>query len=228
MTNHPGSQSLARLLLIAGAIGPPLFIVAFSIEGALRPDYSALRYPVSSLSIGAGGWAQQANFIVTGLLIAALAAGLRLSLRPTPGSTWGPIFIAVVGLGLIGAGVFSTDPVFGYPPGHPLLIGQVTTHGHLHDLFSTFVFLGLPVACFIFTRRFRRLGEGRWAIYSLATGAGMPLLFIVSAVGFAQSPGWVDVAGLLQRLTIGVGWMWMMLLAVHVLRRGSRTSSLDE
>lgn len=213
-------------MLIAGAIGPPLFVLAFIVEGALRPDYNGLRYPVSSLSIGAGGWVQQANFIVTGLLILALAAGLRRALRPTPGSTWGPILIGVVGLGLIGAGIFSTDPVYGYPPGHPLLIGQVTTQGQLHDLFSTFVFLGLPVACFIFTRRFRRLGDRGWALYSLATGTGMPLLFIVTAVGFAQTPGWVDFAGLFQRLTIGVGWLWMALLARHVLLQGGSEAEL--
>jgi len=64
---------LARVLLACGAIGPPLFVVVFLIEGATRPGYSPLRHPVSSLEIGASGWTQRTNFVITGLLILAFA-----------------------------------------------------------------------------------------------------------------------------------------------------------
>ncbi len=220
MSGHPSKSPWSRVLLYCGLIGPPLFIVAFLIEGALKPDYEALRYPVSSLSVGAAGWAQQANFIVSGLLILAFAAGLRRNLCLSPAGTWGPFLIALVGTGLVGAGAFSTDPVFGYPASHPLLLEQVTYHGRLHDLFSIFVFLGLPAACFVFVRRFAVLGQNSWMIYSMATGIAMPILFVVTAVGFRQAPGLGAFAGLFQRLTIGVGWLWLVLLALHRLRAG--------
>ena len=52
-----GEQPMAiRLLLACGAIGPLLYIVAFLIEGATRPHYSAWQNVVSSLSLGEGGW----------------------------------------------------------------------------------------------------------------------------------------------------------------------------
>jgi hypothetical protein len=64
-----GEQPVAiRLLLACGAFGPLLFIVVFLIEGATRADYSALRQPISSLSIGELGWMQRMNFLITGLL----------------------------------------------------------------------------------------------------------------------------------------------------------------
>ncbi|MGB8388504.1 DUF998 domain-containing protein, partial [Mycobacterium sp.] len=58
-----------RVLLTCGVVAGPLFVVVFLIEGALQPDYSPMRQPVSSLSIGSMGWTQMANFLVTGLLM---------------------------------------------------------------------------------------------------------------------------------------------------------------
>ena len=58
-----------KALLICGAIACPLFIIAVLIEGATRPDYNSLLYPLSSLSIGDMGWIQISNFIITGILL---------------------------------------------------------------------------------------------------------------------------------------------------------------
>jgi hypothetical membrane protein len=73
-----GEQSVAmRLLLACGAIGPLLNIVVFLILGATRPYYSAWQIPISSLSLGEGGWMQITNFIVCGALLLGFAIGLR-------------------------------------------------------------------------------------------------------------------------------------------------------
>ncbi len=207
-----------RVLLACGAIGCPLFVLLFLIEGAIRADYNALRYPISSLSIGDSGWMQAANFIITGLLILAFAIGLRRALQPAVGAVWGPLLIGLAGIGLIGAGIFTTDPVFGYPPDAPLVLAQYSSHGHLHDLFSILVFLGLPIACFVLSRRFAVMGERGWAIYSVLTGIGILMTFVLAGMGFSQTPGFVDFAGVYQRLSITIGWTWMTLLALHLLR----------
>lgn len=92
-----------------------------------------------------------------------------------------------------------------------------TSDGALHDLFSVFAFFALPLACFVLSRRFfaqRRLG---WAIYSIATGVVFLGLFILAGMGFSQTSGFVDYAGLLQRLCVTVGWAWLSLLALDVL-----------
>lgn len=208
-----------RSLLACGAIGCPIFVLVFLVEGVTRTGYNPLRHPVSSLSIGDYGWMQVANFIITGSLLLAFAVGLRRKLRASAGGVWGALLMGVVAVGLVGAGIFSTDPVYGYPPDKPFLAEQVSIHGHLHILFSIPVFLCLPSACFVFRRRFIAAGERGWATYSYATGIAMFVLFVFAAMGFNQLPGFVAVGGLFQRLCIITGWTWITLLAVHLIRQ---------
>jgi len=221
MDNTSKETKGTRWLLACGAIGCPLFVIVFLMAGTFRSDYSALRYPISSLSIGDFGWIQATNFIITGLLILVFAIGLRRALQSGIGAVWGPRLIGLAGIGLVGAGIFTTDPVFGYPPSAPLVLAQFSTHGHLHDFFSIFVFLGLPIACFVFSRRFATLEKREWALYSALTGVGILVTFVLAAIGFSQNPGFVDFAGVYQRLSIIIGWTWITLLAMHSLRNPS-------
>src|SRR4051794_6741199 len=108
-----------KWLLTCGAIAGPLFTIGYLVEGATRPNYNPLRYPVSSLALGDSGWTQSTSFIVTGLLTLAFAIGVRRALQPRGGSRWGPLLIGVYAIGLLGAGLFLTDPLSGYPPGTP-------------------------------------------------------------------------------------------------------------
>jgi hypothetical protein len=215
-----------KVLLACGAIAGPLFVAAFLFEGATRADYDPLRHPVSSLALGDAGWMQVANFVIAGLLTLAFAMGLRGALQPSGRATWGPALIAIWGIGLLGAGIFATDPVSGYPQGTPA-VGVRTGHGVLHDQFSLAGFGGLIAACFVFSRRFAAEGARGRAIYSAATGVAFAAGIAVSGVGFEQDPNLVAVAGLVQRLTVTVGWTWQTLLALHLLRpRIARTSLL--
>jgi hypothetical protein len=212
---------LTRVLLTCGAIGPPLFVVVFLIEGATRPDYNPLRHPISSLAIGDLGWTQRANFVVTGLLILAFAFGLRSALRPYGAGIWAPLLIGLLAVGLIAAGVFVADPISGYPPGTPM-VPHRTTHGVLHDAFGTPVFLGLPIVCLVVAYRFAKSGKRGWAAYCVATAATFLTCFVLSNTGFAQNPALMPIGGLLQRMTIVVGWAWLTALAVYLLRRPGR------
>jgi hypothetical membrane protein len=224
MDQRTNGDMTTRALLMCGAIAGPLFVVVFLVEGATRANYNPLRHPVSSLALSEYGWMQTANFIITGFLMLAFAVGLSRAIRPRGGSRWGPLLVGLYAVGLIGAGIFATDPVSGYPPGTPDQHVTYSTHGALHDLFSSFVFLGLPAACFVLARHFARWGERGWAIYSTLTGVTFIGAFVLTSVGFAQTEGLVDVAGLLQRITIIIGWGWLSLLAVHLLRAPSEVS----
>ena len=206
-----------KVLLACGVIAGPLFVVTFVVEGVTRAEYDPLRHPVSSLALGGWGWTQTANFIVAGLLTLAFAAGLRRAFRPPEGSTWGPLLVGVWAIGLLGAGVFVTDPVSGYPPGSPDRSLGYSWHGALHDLFSLPAFVALAAACFVFGRRFAARDERGWAIYSTVTGIAFAVGFVLSSAGFGQAEGLVDLAGLLQRLAVTAGFGWLTLLAVHLL-----------
>ena len=84
-----------------GLASPGIVLVA----GTLRADYSALHQPVSMLSLGAGGmgadhqpsWSPDCSLI-------ACAVGLRRAFRSRCGATWGPLLIAIHGVGLVGSG----------------------------------------------------------------------------------------------------------------------------
>ena len=207
-----------KTLLLFGLIGSVLFIIMFLIEGATREGYSPFRFPISSLSICDLGWIQITNFIISGSLIFLFAFGLRNALLPSKDSKWIPRLIGAVGLGLIGAGIFSSDPVFGYPMTEPLAIAQFTIHGHLHDFFSIFVFVCLPITCFKYRKRFTILNEQRWSLYSLLTAITMLITFLLAGIGFKQTIGLVEYAGVFQRLSIIIGFTWISAIAIYHLK----------
>ena len=197
-------------------VAGPLFAASFLVQGAVRDDYDPMRHPVSSLALGPAGWVQVATFLAAGVLTVAFAAGLRRSLRPGPGAIAGPVLIAVWGAGLVGAGVFVTDPVSGYPAGTPPVADPPSWHGLLHDLlFSLPGFLGFAAAMLVFAYAFKRRRAHGWSIYSGLSGVAFLVLFALTSMGFSQEAPWVSAAGLLQRLTVGVGWLWLTALAVR-------------
>lgn len=211
--------------LLCGAIAGPLFMLVLVVQGATREDYDPIRHHGSSLELGSSlGWVQQANFIVAGSLMVIFAFGLPGALRARGyRSIWGPLLIGVWGLGLLGAGVFLDDPVSGYPPGTPAMTVPPTTHGDLHGKTSLVGFLALTAAYFVFARRFAAWGERRWALYSALSGVLFPIGFVLFVAASLQAEGLVDVGGLIQLLTVSVGWAWLTLLAAHFLRAPRET-----
>lgn len=206
----------ATVLLGGGAVGPPLFVVVFLVQGATRPGYSALRHPVSSLALGDLGWVQSVSFVVAGALLLAFAAGLRPALRRYGGGIAAPLFVGVVAVGLVGAGVFTTDPVSGYPPGTPDPL-TYTAEGALHDAFSVLVFTALPAAAGVVGYRLARAGHRGWAAFGVGAAVTVLTGFVLSGLGFAQQPALTPVAGLIQRVTLVVGLGWLCTLALWLL-----------
>jgi hypothetical protein len=204
------SRRITRRLVSCGLVAGPLFVLTFLVEGALKGSgYDALRHPVSSLALGDHGWVQVANFLVAGVLTMAFAVGLwRSGLRA------GAVLIGVWGVGLLGAGVFVTDPVSGFPVGTPAT-SDYTTSGALHDGFSLPAFLALAAVQVVLSR-----GQGwKWLTYSLLSATAFLVTFLLASSGFSQTASLVDVAGLFQRLAVTIGWTWTAVVAFRVLRR---------
>ncbi|GLY93572.1 DUF998 domain-containing protein [Actinoplanes sp. NBRC 103695] len=187
-------------LLGLGLIAGPLFTATYLVLGVVHGDgYSAVRHPISSLALGPHGWAQVASFLTSGLLLVLFAAGLRRGL----GSVALPALVAAGGVGLAGAGIFLSDDV-----GAP-----ITWHGRLHnEAFSLPGFAALTLAMLVAAVVF----AGRFAVYSAVSGLVFAALFVVAILGFTGSAPWAAAPGLLQRLCISVGWLWVFLLARHV------------
>jgi hypothetical protein len=225
-TREPASRP-ERALLACGVIGPPLFVAVFLVASVVHPPgYDPLRHTVSAFVLGELGWVQSANFLVTGGLLLAFAFGLRPALRRYGGGRWAPVLVGLLAVGLIGAdpvgaGVAANAP---YPPGTPMVADR-TLHGVLHDLFGTPVFLGLPVACCVVAYRFAAAGRKGWARYSVVTAVAFLAGFVLTSMALAQPPVLIPpVGGLLQRLTIVIGWTWLAALALHLLRQAPRAA----
>lgn len=212
----PAQRPRRTRRLWTGIVAGPLFLAVALVAGFIREDYDPARHPVSSLSIGPGGWVQIANFIVAGLLTLVFAVRLRTGLKASGRRTFaGPLLIGVWAVGLLGAGVFVGDPISGYPAGTPAT-GIHTWHGQLHDVpFSAAGFLAMIAACLVFAYRFATWRQFGWAAYSGLSGLLVAVGIVLSSAGFAQGD-LVDIAGLLQRATVAVGLAWLTALAVHV------------
>ena len=217
-----------RLLIACGAIGPILFILVFLVEGAIRPGYSAWHNFVSDLSLSNQGWMQIANFLICGVLMLCFALGLRQVLRSGKGAVWGPLLLGIFGLSLLIAGFFVTDPSLGYyPPGTSS--STHTLHGTIHGANAPLAFGSLTIAIFVLARRFASDRQWRgWALYSLVTGILFVGFFIACLVVAVLDQSGVlpnAPAGLLERIAIIIGWGWIALLALRLLRQmGSSVS----
>lgn len=215
-------MAVTRGLLWCGAAAGPLFVAVFTVSGALRPGYDPLRHPVSSLALTPAGWTQVANFLVTGALLTAFAVGVRRALGGRAGIL--PWLLGACGVGLVGAGLFPTDPVSGYPPGSPDAL-VYTPLGAAHDGLSMLFFLGLPLACLAFALRSARGGRWPAAVCSGLGTAVFVLFFLLASLGFAQQPGLVEVGGLYQRLSVGTGLAWTTAVALVLLRDTARSTA---
>jgi len=222
---HGRPASRTRGLLYCGLAAGPVFITTFLTEGATRPGYRPSRHPVSSLALGPRGRVQAANFAVTGTLVLAGAAGLGRAAHPPLSSRAGRALIGAAGAGLIGAAVFATDPVSGYPPGAPDALTQPSRTGILHDLAAVPVFLGLPAAAFTCSWQSIRSGRRGFGMYCAATATTMLATMALAGAGFSQSPRLVNLAGLFQRASIVTGFGWLTALSARALTRPPAASA---
>ena len=61
--------SRTRALALAGIVGPIWSATVIALQGALQPEYSHVKMPISALAALPLGWMQNLNFYVTGVLV---------------------------------------------------------------------------------------------------------------------------------------------------------------
>lgn len=203
----------SRRVALAGILAPILFIVVTVVLWMVQHDFLVHNnadptinvYP-SANSRGAYGWLQIANFIVTGLLVIAFAAGLYRAIRGGLAVRLGIGLLLVAGVALVVLGPFTIDPPISAS-------GQAegrTFHGTVHLLAYVVLALSTFAAYLILSWPLR--GRPLWRSYgwySLVTAIGMAASFIVSSVlgethagaianylFFLMMLGWLEVIGL--------------------------------
>jgi hypothetical protein len=181
--------------LTIGVAGTVLFLIIYLIEGATRPGYNAWAQTISSLSFGPDGWIQRADFILCGVSVLWLAVVWRQILKGGVCARWYPIVRGVEGLGLIGVGIFTQDPLH-----TASLIGIVSA---------------MSVGLFVIARRFWNDPQWRgWGIFSVACGL-WPMV-LMSFFGIALNPHTAlsPYAGLIERLATSPDIVWGALILI--------------
>jgi hypothetical membrane protein len=202
-TVSPAAPSKTARLLACGVLAGPLFLAILMIQAFMRDGFDLSRHPISLLSLGDLGWIQIANFVVTGALIVACATGMRRVLGLGRSGTWAPRLVGAFGVGLILAGVFTTDAGAGFPPGAPAgAPEQISWHGILHEVGFGLAFLGMIVGCLVFARRFAALKRRGWVGACVATAAAALVL-----------ASWPDTDGVSVRLVIASAILFAFVAA---------------
>jgi hypothetical membrane protein len=204
-----GKWSLSlRLFVLAGIVGPLLFVLVFTIDGLLTPDYSPLSQSVSSLGAdGPNAWIQDSNFVVFGLLLIVFAVGFWkimqevLSREKLRGST---LLLVLTGVGLVNDGIFTQ--------------GSVTTlHGMLHNLGFLVIFASLIGALLLIGRPLSKIPAWRgYGWYSTITGFLTLALLVISAP--LADP--LQLAGLFQRIVAVEAFGWYVVMGSRLFAVG--------
>lgn len=203
-TSGSRERGRVRALLLGGALAGPLYLGVGLIEAFTRPGFDIRRHDLSLLANGDLGWIHMADLVVTGLLVIGGAVAMRAALAPGRGRTWGPLLVAVFGLGMVGGGFFTADPALGFPPGTPAGASTITWHGILHLASAAIGFLALVAGCLVLARRLAGEGDRAWAAYSAATGVVFLAAFASAIAG--SGTGW-SVLTLWFAVVIGFAWV---------------------
>lgn len=193
-----------RALLAGGAAAGPVFVGTYSVLGRLARGYDRRRDAVSDLARTEVGWAQTANFLVSGGLTLAGAVGLRRSLPDDPGTRSLPILVGAVGSGLIGAGLFATDTA------EETASRGLSRRGKLHVASAVPFFVGLPAACLVagWHRDTRSMDAS--SVAAIDAGVVAIVAAALAGAGFSRTGGrlyrW---AGFFQRVAVVSGFAWL-------------------
>jgi hypothetical protein len=219
---RPGRQdcstagNVTRSLLGYLALAGPFYVVVSLTQALTRHGFDLARNEWSLLALGHLGWIQQANLILTGVMIIVGAVGARRAIgRSADAGAWAPRLLAGYGLGLIGAGIFRADAADGFPPGTPDgRSAHVSVHGTMHLLFGSLGFACLIAACFVIARSYYRRADRRRALVSGAVGVVFAAGFAGIATGAAS-----DAINLGFIAAVVISSAWLTAVAVDLYRR---------
>lgn len=163
---------ITRLLLLGGVAAAPLFLAVWALQAFTRDGFRPTFHPLSLLALGEGGWVQIANFVITGLLLVGAGVGLRRTVARRTSATWVAALVALMGTGLIVAGVFVTDPGAGFPDGAPEGAPEMSWHGAVHEVGFVVTQLAFVALAIVLAVRFGRARQFVWMAASILAVLG--------------------------------------------------------
>jgi hypothetical membrane protein len=205
------SAALARwLVLLGGVIGPVVFSLAYTIDGALRPGYSPISRAISDLGVGPNATLMDSLAVGVGVAFIGFALGFGLILRPVldRGWRWAIVgLLAVRGAALIGTAIFTEAPDSVRLHALSGVVGMTSTLG-------SFLVVGLAL-----------VGQPAWRAwgrYSLLATLATLVLIAIEYVAFTPgSPlASAHIAGLMERLVWIEACAWYVAFGWRLFHAG--------
>jgi len=213
-------MTMRHIGLWAGVVGPILFVLTFTLEGACRSGYNPVTMYVSALSLGPRGWIQAANFLFCGVLVAGFGVSAARELRTRKISAATGWIVALIGIGLAASGIFTMDRA-------ATPWSAMSAYGRLHQLMGALVFSLAPISCLVLAWNVR--GSGDWRAFrrwSLSAGLILIAAIIVQKLGEIHPffPTGRNPLGLIQRTHLVTFLAWVTTLAHRLLRANGRAN----
>lgn len=207
---------MRRDIAIVGSCGisaPFLMLTLWAIASLQRPGYDQLTQYGSELAAGQNSIIMNANFVITGSLIIVFSFGLFTNIHAGSRAAIGSMLLGVFGMGEVVTAAFPCDP------GCPLLNSQSLSQS-IHNVIAVIAFGSIALAPLLISLGSKR--DTRWEryqLYSRATGLVSVGLFLLFSVAILSSFQYV---GLLQRVFLAVSFIWIEILAIHLLKISTR------
>lgn len=190
---------VARLtgLVIAGIA---LYVLLDVVAQALPPHYNPVSQAESDLAVGPYGFIMTANFVVRGLLSAAMLLVLVRIVIPSVRSRFGLLLFALWTASSFLLAVFPTDVVG----------SEHTLHGKIHLGLALIGFAAIALAEPLLSVSFPDTGPwaaARQPAQVIAWGTLLSVLLFILV-----RPRW-DIGGLVERVFLGFALLWMLIVA---------------
>lgn len=211
-SGRPHSRELfqARRLAALVILGIVIYVVLDIIAQLLPPHYSPISQAESDLAVGPYGFLMRINFVIRGLLSLAAIAALHKTLLPAAHSRLGALLLEVWAVGALVLAIFSTD------------VGSAhTLHGLIHLVVALIAFVAGAVGELLISLRLARdpaWSSVRPALLVVSVAALVLLIVLLLATGPAVRGAAEGVFGLVERVFIGLVLLWMLIVAVRVIR----------
>ncbi|MCP8308657.1 MAG: DUF998 domain-containing protein [archaeon] len=201
------TDTTQMLLAICGIIGPILYTIVVITLGFLRPGYNHVMQFMSELGeVGSQNAIIMniAGFQLLGVLMIGFAFGLYRGTGRGIASKISAALVVVAGSGLVAVGFFPCDPG----------CVNVSFTGFMHSITATIPAVAMGFAPLVISLRMKNdiLWEGYW-LYSLSTSI---VTIILSPLTFLTV--FEPWAGALQRLSMAVGLLWIMVISIRLFR----------
>jgi hypothetical membrane protein len=211
-----------RRLCLASLAGQLLWVLIVTAAGLAEPGYNAIRDAVSELGAetAARPWTFNTAVAIWGLSFIAAAAALLRDSGPRGVRGWlGPALIALTGVAQILAGYpFPADCRTTIDAGCEAreIAGEVSWHHVAHSWAYFNGSIAIVLSVFAMAWRFR--GDARWGRADvLSFWAGVFGIVVFGSLFFITDDTMGGHYGLVQRLSLAAGGIWVAALTIGLL-----------